>query len=165
MRDGELPIVNMVGKGLKIASDDYSPAITYDNSIASKFDHMSGMTWDGDALTPLACTINLRQNAKPIEGYDGRFQDINGQKPVFGTIVAECNASQGEVAFADWEAKAAKIFTVSLGKSAEASHSIAGTFENARLVGVREQEIFGKEPIYTLLMMLQTSSFEVTDGI
>jgi len=164
MQQGQSPIVNLVGKGLSIASDDYSPSVVWDNSIVSRFDYMSGMTWDSDSLTPYACTFNLRQSTTPIPGYDGTYQDINGQKPVFGTINAICTASQGETAFVDWEASAAKTFTVSIGKSTEA-HTIVGTFENARLMQVSKTEGFGVEPIYNLLMMVQTASFLVTDGI
>jgi len=164
MQQGSSPIVTLVGKGLDIASDSFTPSITYDNSIDSRFDYISSMTWDGDSLTPYAITINWKQNAKPIIGYDGSYQDINGQKPVFGTIVAVCTAAQGEVVFADWEASAAKTFTVSIGKSTEA-HTIVGTFANARLYAVAKTERFGIEPIYTISMMIQSTSCVVTDGI
>ena len=166
MQQGTNPIVNLVGKGLSVGSDSYAPAIAWDgaSNIKSRWDHIDAMSWDGDALTPYAITIDKKQNAEPIPGYDGSFQDIDGQKPVFGTINVIVGASEGEVAFADWESSSAKTFSVSIGKAKEA-HTMVGTFANARLVNVDKVENLGKEPIYNLLMMLQTSSWLVNDGI
>ncbi len=164
MQQGQQPAVTLIGKGLNVDNDVFTPTVTWDNSIASRFDYMSGMTWDGDALTPYACTINLRQSPITIAGYDGTYQDINGQVPVYGTITAMCSASEGETAFADYNSSDAKTFTVSLGKSTEA-HSIVGTFANARIMEMTRQESLGLEPVYTLLIAIQTSSFLVTDGI
>jgi len=165
MAVGAQPIVNMVGKGLKIESDSYSPTITWEGSVSSRFDILNGMTWGGDALTPYACTVNLRQSAIPIPGYDGRYQDINGQKPVFGTLNFVCSAPQGEVIFADFEASSQETFTFSLGKSTEPTHSIVGTFANARVLDSKMTEGFGIEPIYNVLAAIETTSMVVTDGL
>ena len=167
MAMGEQPMVTMVGKGLKIASDSYSPAVTWANSIESRFDGLKGITWDGDSLTPYGCTINMQQNSIPIPGYDGKYQDINGQKPVFGTVNFVCTAAQGKVVFADFEASTAHDFTFTLGKAtaAHSSHSIVGTFANARVMQSKMVENVGKEPFYNVLCAIETSSFVVTDGI
>lgn len=167
MQQGNSPIVNLIGKGLSIGSDAYAPVIAWDGAslIKSRWDHIDSMSWDGDSLTPYAITMDLKQNTKPMPGYDGSNQDIDGQKPVFGTINAVCTAAQGEVAFVDWEASSPKTFEFTVGKSEEATHSMAGTFANARLMKVDKIEEFGISPIYNLLMMLQTTSFVVTDGI
>ena len=167
MQQGNSPIVNMVGKGLSIGSNDFTPTITWEGAaeIESRWDHIDSMSWDGDPLTTYGFTMNLKQNVKPMPGYDGSNQDIDGQKPVFGTIQAVCSAAQGEAAFVDWEESSAKTFLITIGKSTEATHTLAATFANARLLKVNKFEGFGIEPIYTLLAMLQTSSVVVTDGV
>ncbi len=167
MKQGGMPTVSLVGKGLNVASNSFTPTITWKDSVESPFTNMSGMTWDGDALTPYACTVNLRCNSKPIQGYDGTYQDINGQVPVYGTIQAMCSATEGETAFADYNDSDAKTFTVTLGKGTadHSTHSLAGTFANARIREMNKQESLGLEPVYTLLIEIQTASWLVTDGL
>jgi len=163
MEQGKHPIVRLMGKGMKVATDSFTPTISH--TVSSPFDVLNAMTWDGDSYEPYGLTVNLKQSITPINDYSGVYQEFHDQTMISGSLNMVCGATNGETAIADWTAKTAKTFSFTLKKSSEPTHQIVGTFNNARIQDVVVNEVIGREPIYNIVALIESASFEVTDGI
>jgi hypothetical protein len=157
-------VVNLKGQGLKVDDDSYSPSVSWEDSVDDHFNTISNEQWNSGDITLYALEANFNQPIEPIPDYDGLPQDISYMTHQSGTINLVCTATNGETLASDYISKTARTFTFTIEKSTN-DHSLAFTFDNARIAQMEVTEELGSDPVYNMLLHIEDVSISVTDGL
>ena len=156
---------SMIGPGMGHGTDSFTPTIGWLDAVDTAWTHITLMEWDNDALTPITFRFRGIQALVPIPSADGdENQEVFEFAPVVGNYTITCTAAQGELILADYAAKVAKTFEWTISKADDPTKEMAFIHTNCRISAITRQEVFGMEPIYTIVIAIEGASIAVKDG-
>jgi hypothetical protein len=135
------------------------------NEIYSLYNHISSMTWNSTALSPLKLELNLQHEVKGYPDTDGQFYSALGEfSPISGTYHLQFTSTDVADIITDAVAQTTRSFVWKIDK-AENTHYMQFT-SNAKIVSmIATRDLNRGLQIWDVLMKIEGMSIESLDEL